>query len=1305
MSSVGQAVGYIGGAIIGAFIPGSYVMLGAAIGGMIGSAIDPPKGPKIEGPRLSDLTQQTASYGLPIARVYGTVAVHGNVFWIENNAVREVVTETEQGGKGGPSQTGTEYSYFGTFAVGLCMGPIQAVKRIWIGNRLFYNGVSDDTATIIESQQRASLFSVYYGTDDQEPDPRMQATLGIDSTPAYRGMAYIVFKDLPLADYGNSIVGTQVKVEVVSNATETAEIIEVAYNWTGYPLPASANPPTMIGVVDGLIEIQEIDASGKTYRVNPSGMTVADVIYRPLVQPVRVADDLESGVWGTVGIAYGNTYRVKHTAGKDYHGWGSGALCIGDIIRRGAAGMELIGSRIDQDIIACRVADGLSSVWWPISVAIDVRGAGIFVIDSDYRWYFVEPDGTVIDNGELSAGTSPYYNFNANIIGAFGAGNGQWAGSYTNKVCCFDSSISRYAHYDTSIVVWNIENGVLTLDSRTPLHAGMEINERAGNSTIWMDGDLVFGMVQHTQGNTIYVADIAHEAEVSGVNIRAIVEAECDKSRVLSASDIDASALDKMISGYRIGTVGALRGPLEQLQAYYPFDTFQSGYQIKFVPRGGASVATFDHSELVMSDGEIKSVLKQHRETDSQLPVKVSVKHLDAAREYDIGEQYAERYDDHLVNLREIELPLVMTPDQAAGVAQTLLYLYWLERYDVSFTLPPSLDGRKVQPADVITITTDDETLTVRLVTVESLPDGRTECAAKLASQTLYTPAAVGESPPTPPATLTSEGPTMATFLDVPYLMTGMDQPGFVGAMYSPMPTWTGGAFFNSNDGGATWTPITAVSTTATAGYATTLLAEPNSYQLVDTKNSLTVQLNGGSLESVTALQMFAGANHFALGVHGRWEICAAQTVVENADGTYTLSNLMRGRFGTEQFWSSHAVNDSFVLLDPQSVEFITVPINNIGLQKLWKAVGNNKALDSAETVPFTYTAQNLECLAPIRLRGHAIPGALDWSINWERRTRTPVEPFSGIATPLGETSEAYEVEIWDSNFTTLKRTITGLTSKSATWTASQQVEDFGSYQTEVYAKVYQLSQNVGRGVPLQGYLQHNVLTDPFFSNVVLLMHMNGANGGTTFTDEKGKPVTVYGGAQTSTAQSKFNGSSGRLDGTGDYLGFAASSDFDFGAGDFTWECWIYQVAVMTGTYADAIWCSQAGPVGFAVAIFSDGKIGITADSSAGGDWDIRKGCDPGDPRGATAIPLGTWVHVAVSRSGSNWYGFVNGVLDQTFTSSATISNAGSGYFLGHWHDVNARCFNGYIADLRVTKGICRYNSAFTPPSAPFPNS
>ena len=218
--TAGQWVGTIVGAVVGFVVaddPYDGALIGASLGGATGAALDPPKGPHLVGPRLSDLSQQTATYGANIPRIYGNVAVSGNVFWIENNALKEVST-TEGGGKGGGGGAETTtYAYYATFAVGLCEGPIVGVRRIWVGSKLFYDAGSADMQTIMASNAAADLFTLHLGDESQQPDDRMQATLGVANTPAYRGLSYIVFKDLPLKDYGNTLLGAPVKVEIIAS--------------------------------------------------------------------------------------------------------------------------------------------------------------------------------------------------------------------------------------------------------------------------------------------------------------------------------------------------------------------------------------------------------------------------------------------------------------------------------------------------------------------------------------------------------------------------------------------------------------------------------------------------------------------------------------------------------------------------------------------------------------------------------------------------------------------------------------------------------------------------------------------------------------------------------------------------------------------------------------------------------------------------------------------------------------------------------------------------------------------------------
>ena len=226
MSSGGQVVGGLVGAVAGFFLGGgtpSGALYGAQIGMTLGGYLDPPKGPTVNGPRLNDLSVQTSTYGAVIPRVYGTVTVNGNVFWLENNRLKETVTKKKSGGKGGGGKTTTRtYTYSATFAVGLCQGPIVGVRRIWIGPDLIYDAGSSDPGTIAASNAAASGFQLYLGTDTQAADARMQATLGVANTPAWRGLAYLVFYDLALERYANSLAGAQVKVELSSKGWSAA---------------------------------------------------------------------------------------------------------------------------------------------------------------------------------------------------------------------------------------------------------------------------------------------------------------------------------------------------------------------------------------------------------------------------------------------------------------------------------------------------------------------------------------------------------------------------------------------------------------------------------------------------------------------------------------------------------------------------------------------------------------------------------------------------------------------------------------------------------------------------------------------------------------------------------------------------------------------------------------------------------------------------------------------------------------------------------------------------------------------------
>jgi hypothetical protein len=211
-----------------------------------------------------------------------------------------------------------------------------------------------------------------------------------------------------------------------------------------------------------------------------------------------------------------------------------------------------------------------------------------------------------------------------------------------------------------------------------------------------------------------------------------------------------------------------------------------------------------------------------------------------------------------------------------------------------------------------------------------------------------------------------------------------------------------------------------------------------------------------------------------------------------------------------------------------------------------------------------------------------------------------------------------------------------------------------------------------------------------------LLLHCDGVNNSTTFTDSSGlnHTVTAHGNAKISTDQSKFGGSSAYFSGNGDCLSIPYSSDFNFGNGDFTIELNVYKTA-NNSNYSrlwrtDGVWYS-----GLYFTVGSDGYLWVIG-SLSGSNWDI-------DNRTVALLGNNQWYHIAVVRHGGNLTAFVDGTgttLSSTLGTTPLYTDTSAGFLIGG----DEYAFFGYIDELRITKGVALYTSNFTPDPYPFSN-
>jgi hypothetical protein len=986
------------GAIIGAFTPAGPAVgfaVGSAIGGILDYVLAGTDSVVTKGPRLSDLTVQTSNYGQDIPKVYGTARLAGNVFWATNIREKRKIRHLD-----GDAEF-WEYRYYANFAVGLCEGQIVGVRRIWMDGKLWMD-LRNSLAlgsTVTTSVQRGQRYAIYPGSETQAKDPTIKSNLGAANTPAYRGLAYIVFNDLPLLNYGNRI--PEVTCEVVANGSDDEEDWEFTL-------------------------IADIGAYGicldKGFNLITSKLTD---------KKIRVHDGISTTILSAfnpgIPAGAGNNLRGCMVIGNNL--WVSWNTTTKNYLRK----MKGISAAVDRDY--------------------EIDAAGWI---ADFAYY----DGKfIVVNGGSSLIVA--YKLDAGDM------KRRWA------VSMLDAG-SRGVSVDSSGNLIECELNNYDMGKRNGLHGGRIDTLNLGYSpqAVYYERNHNL-MVVLTSAGDIKVLDgfsttLKQTGRMSATSLSLdnVVSDLCTSVNGISASDIDVTALSSDgVSGYtRTGTMTARRA-LEPLMSTYQFDGAEIDHKLYCIKRGGANQATLTEDDLAAHEygGQTPDKISYVRSQEHSVPKEFNVIYIDAFRKYQEGTARSIRASVKNSNISKVEFPISLTPGNAKQLAEILHNTVYTERVRIAFQT--YLKYLYLAPTDVVTV--DGFKMRIEKMAISG-PLLQIEGPAE--SDANYTSSAVSDDPGfvDEDEDLASEGPTIYELIDMPIISDFHDNSGFYIAAHGILSGWVGGQLLAGNQ------PVETILNATTMGSAEDVLGNAGA-NLWDTTNSVTVQLDlvADTLTSASEADVLNLTNWAALGIDGAWEIIAFQTVVDNGDGNYTLSNLLRGLRNTEEFTGGHAVHDRFIMLDISSITAINtgdlgryvMASGLIGVAQSYKVTSLHEDPQESASFEFTNNALGLKPYAPTDVRGSR-DGSNNLTITWKRSGRISNGWDDYVDIPLGEDSEAYEIDVYASNdgsYTTLKRTIE-VTSETASYTAAQQTSD-GLTPGDLFdIKVYQISATVDRG-------------------------------------------------------------------------------------------------------------------------------------------------------------------------------------------------------------------------------------------------
>lgn len=1086
-------------------------------GSLIGAAFTPAQ--KSEGPRLSDLTVGSSAYGTALPYLEGSARMSGQVVWA--SAKRELATTTSQG-KGGGAET-TSYSYEIDLFILLTDNEIADVTRIWSNGKLIWSiadGVSPATLEASGNTNRWSRMTVYNGNASQLPDPDYEAAVGTANAPAYRGRGTVFIKSLGLGSIGMLPNLTfEVSSQGIAGGSPSGVLVHSGGKFVKLDYETGALIETYPLEVDGVIYDEEWLArtSVQIPNTNKIWSIGFDVWLETPDNPpdpdlVIVAYEFDAGIG-----AY--TRRIANLPGQEGH-------CI----KASPDGQYIYYSARDlSSIMRIRRSDGLvstlatpsynnSSFWDVGDFEISPDGSKLvspFWINTDYGVYerllqfYDAHTGAILQTVNLGEEEFDFWEMRFSADGA--RLHVAW-----DKLFVLDMSSYAVLHIlepSFDDYYWNRFGAFVFNQDETVMYLGYAQDGRLDYyslpsytyvKTIFLPL-LPNGEESHFQGMTmspdskrIYVVDawdwnawcydIETEARTpfyfrprygtaaaiilsagNPTSLSEVVRRLCIRAG-LSNEQFDVSALASItlpVQSMAITQVSSARTILETLASCYFFEAVLSD-KIYFRPRGGASVATLPFADLATAnDVNAKTEPLPLKQTNAlEIPAQMALTHSNILNDYLPDTQWSDRLLTGQENTSAVQVPLGFEPSQAKAITDSLLLDKVVSGLQTSFSVPRSY--AELEPTDVVVVQDEDgSSYRLRLMRKKEA-DGVLTFDAVLDDVSILSQSGTTSSTATGQTEVAAVPDTALRLLDCPLLTDLDDSPGHYLALSAQASPWSGAGVYASWDN-INFAIEASLTSQTVLGSCTSVLGAWAQGDQMDESNWFTVSVVQGELASVSREVLLAdrSANAALVGA----ELLQFQNALLLSPGVYRLSGLLRGRRGTEYAQASHGAAEDFVLLGGSGLLHVALQSGDLGRTRYYKGVTAGQRVSAVTAQSLSLAGVSSRCLSPVNARANR--DSADTVLTWTRRTRysTRLTGALSINAPLGEVSEAYEIEVYSSSaFSSVLRTLSS-SSPSVSYSLAQQLVDFGSAPSVLYLRLYQLSATTGRGYALQATL------------------------------------------------------------------------------------------------------------------------------------------------------------------------------------------------------------------------------------------